>query len=58
MRVQREPPRHMRAFIDHLGTVMGSPVGRAVMFGVFAVLAAFLAGYILVGPVALNLLPE
>lgn len=48
----------MRAIVEHLETVMGSPVGRAVALTVFAVLAAFLAGYVLLGPVALNLLPE
>jgi len=48
----------MRAIVDHIGTAVGSPAGRAVAFGVFAVLAAFLAGYILLGPLALHLLPE
>jgi hypothetical protein len=48
----------MRAFVDHLGSAMGSRVGRAVALTMFAILAAFLAGYVLVGPVALNLLPE
>ena len=37
---------------------MRSPVGRTVALGLFAVLAAFLAGYVIVGPLALNLLPE
>lgn len=48
----------MRAFVEHLGAAMGSPFGRAVAYAVLAVLAAFLAGYVLVGPLTLHLLPE
>lgn len=50
--------RTMSEIVERVGHVMASPAGRAVALGIFAVLAAFLAGYVLLGPLTLHLLPE
>jgi hypothetical protein len=43
---------------DTISSAMQSRAGRAAGLVVAALLAAFLAGYVVVGPIALRLLPR